>query len=589
FVCHNVLIGCKAMVHSEFSHDMLISLIGCHATFDLHEEKFRNFESIVQIWPECGIRCLEFLQKKHLLVTDEEITLDLIGLRLLLDTVEEPQDELMKLHENRVKWITCLCQYRPIVERILDCKDFGLSRRRASSLTESRDNWTLAIVMKLFLEHVCTEDSAFEMCTPLWTMMQKSNMKTVQSLRHVEKFLEVYKSNVAKTLLSKEICVHCESPFKANPVSLPCKHIICRNCLRYAMRRTQATCPLCQHIFKPDFKQDLQGERENYKSLKDFMGRCNSFFMDVVSQLCFAKGKPPTSDVVKTLLGHITVKTDQDITFSQDLTVFDGCLDEIPVVRSFLLQRLMQTSGPEVMQHLQTYFENAIDVVHSATDDASQEYQLYLLVLNCMEATYDCLLLLLSQKVEECCDRLAACDLKYCDIREQFVKLVLNENTEQFKSFLMEIIKDWRSESVFYLAIYREITMKWLQKEGNSFTEKAKLNALKMLSECKHLIEKDIVNRLLTNTVWKNCSFLNISPDMDLHTQGMALLLIHLLVILLKLPGHNTIMEPLRNIATQPERMIKAFLPTMPQDDSKEIHEAILKARTNDENPVLYS
>ncbi|VDI39103.1 Hypothetical predicted protein, partial [Mytilus galloprovincialis] len=332
----SVLIGCKGIVQADFSQDILISLIGCHAAFDLHEEKFRNFENIVQISPDCSIRCLKFLKDNPELVSDKEITLDLIGLRLLLDTVEKPQDEQLQLHENRVKWITCICQYRPVVERILDSKD-------VDAITKSRNTWTGAIVIKLFLEHICTEDSAYEMCGILWKIMQKSDMKTVESLKYVESFLIAYKNKMARKLLSKEICVHCESPYIENPITLPCNHVICRNCLKNAMSPKQGTCPLCQQIFRPDFKEDVHGERENNKSLKDFMGRCNSFYMDVVSQLCFARGKSPTSDVVQQLLDHITVKRDKKLTFSKDLTVFNDCYDGTPVVRSFLLQRLMQT------------------------------------------------------------------------------------------------------------------------------------------------------------------------------------------------------------------------------------------------------
>ncbi|VDI52042.1 Hypothetical predicted protein, partial [Mytilus galloprovincialis] len=152
-----------------------------------------------------------------------------------------------------------------------------------------------------------------------------------------------------------------------------------------------------------------------------------------------------------------------------------------------------------------------------------------------------------------------------------------------------DITKDWRSESVLYLSIYREITMKWLQREDTIFTEKARETAKKYLLQIDSGIDKDFVSRLLTNKVWKNCARLNISPEMDLHKQGLSLILLHFSVILRKLPGHKSYLEPLRNIATKPEKMKTAFLPTMPHDDLTEIYDALLKARTAGEQPQLYS
>ena len=37
--------------------------------------------------------------------------------------------------------------------------------------------------------------------------------------------------------------------------------------------------------------------------LKDYQKRCNSFFMDLVSQLCFAENTPPSDEVIDKLLG----------------------------------------------------------------------------------------------------------------------------------------------------------------------------------------------------------------------------------------------------------------------------------------------
>jgi hypothetical protein len=70
--------------------------------------------------------------------------------------------------------------------------------------------------------------------------------------------------------------------------------------------------------------------------------------MEVVSQLCFSDGTPPSNEVVDKLLTYIIDHTKNkkvERIVSKELTIFDDSngIDRTPVVRSFLLQQLMQT------------------------------------------------------------------------------------------------------------------------------------------------------------------------------------------------------------------------------------------------------
>ena len=42
--------------------------------------------------------------------------------------------------------------------------------------------------------------------------------------------------------------------------------------------------------------------------MKDYQKRCNSFFMDLVSQLCFSDNTTPGDDVIDKLLGNQIVQ-----------------------------------------------------------------------------------------------------------------------------------------------------------------------------------------------------------------------------------------------------------------------------------------
>ena len=68
--------------------------------------------------------------------------------------------------------------------------------------------------------------------------------------------------------------------------------------------------------------------------------------MEVVSQLCFSEGPPPSEKVVEKLLSYITGRSKTgkvERVVSKELTIFADAIDPSPVVRSFLLQQLMQT------------------------------------------------------------------------------------------------------------------------------------------------------------------------------------------------------------------------------------------------------
>ena len=84
--------------------------------------------------------------------------------------------------------------------------------------------------------------------------------------------------------------------------------------------------------------------RNAIEKLKDYQKRCNTFFMDIVSQLCFADNSAPSQEVVQKLLGYIFfTKRGGDHQRTRDLSIFNTGIDPTPVFRSFLLQLLMRT------------------------------------------------------------------------------------------------------------------------------------------------------------------------------------------------------------------------------------------------------
>jgi len=98
--------------------------------------------------------------------------------------------------------------------------------------------------------------------------------------------------------------------------------------------------------------------RKEKDKLIAFQRRCNSFVMDVVSQLCFAGNTPPSDAVLVKLLGYITLMTkDRRMQFTKNMALFDTGVDPNPVFRSFLLQLIIKTRYPCFVWFILGYFK----------------------------------------------------------------------------------------------------------------------------------------------------------------------------------------------------------------------------------------
>ena len=72
---------------------------------------------------------------------------------------------------------------------------------------------------------------------------------------------------------------------------------------------------------------------------KQFQVQCKSFFMELVSSLCFGRSTPPEPALIKSLLD--IVFTEQQGTKKFTFSTKTG-RDAVPVIRSFLLQLLLE-------------------------------------------------------------------------------------------------------------------------------------------------------------------------------------------------------------------------------------------------------
>ena len=79
------------------------------------------------------------------------------------------------------------------------------------------------------------------------------------------------------------------------------------------------------------------------KHLKTFQEHCRTYFIEVVSSLCFGGDSAPEPDLIKMLMEIIYTEKEDTGIITQDLTPFtEGKKDKAPIIRSSLLQLLLE-------------------------------------------------------------------------------------------------------------------------------------------------------------------------------------------------------------------------------------------------------
>ncbi|KAK7926008.1 hypothetical protein WMY93_008318 [Mugilogobius chulae] len=177
-----------------------------------------------------------------------------------------------------------------------------------------------------------------------------------------------------------------------DPVCLPCQHIYCLPCIRQWLVPGQMYCPYCKEPVNDDFpvvpSEDI---RIKINVHAQFRRRCNAFFVELVSSVCFRDNIPPSSKVIKDLLSFLIHETTPSVIpgaqrksqiVTKEFSPFDESLDKSPVVRSVVLKLLMKYSFDQIKKYLE---DHLCVVEESYLLDQTEKTELYLLYINCFE------------------------------------------------------------------------------------------------------------------------------------------------------------------------------------------------------------
>uniref|UniRef100_A0AAZ3REY3 RING-type E3 ubiquitin transferase n=1 Tax=Oncorhynchus tshawytscha TaxID=74940 RepID=A0AAZ3REY3_ONCTS len=163
-----------------------------------------------------------------------------------------------------------------------------------------------------------------------------------------------------------------------DPLSLPCDHIYCLACIRQWLVPGQMFCPLCMQAVPDDFAlRPSEDIRVLINQNARFRKQCNTFFIDLVSTVCFKDNSPPCRAIILHLLSFLMVEI-----LTKALSPFDDSVDKNPVVRSVVLKLLLKYSFDEVKDYLQ---QHLTAVEQSNILEKSDKNELYSLYINCLE------------------------------------------------------------------------------------------------------------------------------------------------------------------------------------------------------------
>ncbi|XP_020567705.1 E3 ubiquitin-protein ligase rnf213-beta isoform X2 [Oryzias latipes] len=311
------------------------------------------------------------------------------------------------VEESKLLLVDSLHQCESFVSRVQllqPCLDRALGQNYAElcsaahlqHLGSIRSLWHWMLIVASFIQHVIfkieEEDSrlmevAIKHCNLHLNLMQdSSDVGSVDTLSQLIRILNSFHDEcISRSLRFGISCPVCLLEL-SEPSLLPCQHVVCLPCLQRCIQQHRRSCPKCrkelQNDFTPTVSHTVKAALQQQAAIR---GRCNAFFLEVVSSFWLSEGQRPAEGVVE-LLFSLLVSANGDVYRTRKLTPFLECVDNSPVVRSVLPKLLLQYSFEEVKTHIQTFLKD----LEENLLDAEDRTELYLLFVNCFQDSLLC-------------------------------------------------------------------------------------------------------------------------------------------------------------------------------------------------------
>ncbi|GAB0197590.1 E3 ubiquitin-protein ligase RNF213 [Grus japonensis] len=372
--------------------EMVPSLPWVHLGYNQFKSRLLNFSRILAVHPSA----VDYLiNQEGYEIPHSEMVLDVLA---AMACAEELENQVQTAHPEI--WLQKVKNLRMPVEFLCKENDLQRSGSRCRQLLKGlKVYWNRVFSMSLFIEHVLfginTLMPEFENLVKKYTLLlakcfqHDSDMKTHPTFVAVMKVLCQCKDEVSSRLYryGLKACLICLREPK-DPVCLPCYHVFCQKCIRMWLVPAQMHCPYCR-VAMEDVNLNVSEElRDAIARNALFRQRCNNFFIDVVTTMCFKDNEPPEAEVIQELLNLLFVHrsllkdSDHPTVHTKFLSPFNDEVDETPIIRSVMLKLLLKYSFNEVKNDVQRYLSQ---VEHNEILEKDDKKELYLLFVNCLE------------------------------------------------------------------------------------------------------------------------------------------------------------------------------------------------------------
>ncbi|KAB0367359.1 hypothetical protein FD755_020683, partial [Muntiacus reevesi] len=370
------------------------SLPSVHLAYHHFRSRLQNFSRILTIHPAILPSLTKGTQNQNW--AGREMGLDVLAAvacaEMLTENLLKPSPQAwLRTVKNLSMPLELLCSEGYM-------QDCGMKTREL--IRGVRIHWNRIFSISLFVEHVLLETESqipelLELVTGYVSLLNKclledSDMKTHRPFMAVMTTLRKCKDQVSEsfTRFGVQPCPICLGDAQ-DPVCLPCDHVFCLRCIDVNLTQGHMGCPLCLTDLPDRYSAAVSQEhREAIEKHARFRQMCNSFFVDLVSTMCFKDNSPPQKEVVKDLLSLLFVEKEllreapqRCREHTKSLSPFDDVVDKTPVIRSVVLKLLLKYSFCDVKEHIQSYLSELEKKPFLAEDKT----ELYMLFSNCLE------------------------------------------------------------------------------------------------------------------------------------------------------------------------------------------------------------
>ncbi|CAL9693293.1 unnamed protein product [Knipowitschia caucasica] len=377
--------------------DRPTSLSWIHAAYHEFKNRLQNLSRIICIKPQVTGDLLRNPSSRD----GPEMILDVYA---AFACVENLEPTALDTDDQRQTWLRQVHQLQVPIELVCaeDCVQL-YGERSKTFASRVLNAWNRIFCLSLFVEHMLVGieeldqklvPSVLQNTQRLWQMLEKNtNMKTKDAFETVIGLLKTCKEGAVECIFRFGLprCSVCIGD-PQDPICLPCQHIYCLVCIKQWLVPGQMYCPYCMQQVNDDFAIVPSNDiRVQINTHAQFRRRCNAFFVELVSSMCFKDNSPPSSEVVSDLLSFLMHEANpalipgaqrQRVIVTKEFSPFDESLDKSPVVRSVVLKLLLKYSFDKIEKYLKHYLHA---VEESNLLDDAEKTELYSLYINCFE------------------------------------------------------------------------------------------------------------------------------------------------------------------------------------------------------------